>query len=73
MRVVMIERTDRYFCDVCGSEIPPKEYWGNDGAEITIKDGIVARPVKMDLCKSCYENLRTYCANHKKDKAEEEQ
>lgn len=63
----MIERTDRYFCDFCGSEIPPKEYWGNEGVEITIKDGIIARPVKLDLCNSCYEGMKAYCSTHKKD------
>lgn len=68
----MIERTDRYFCDVCGSEIPPKEYWGNDGVEITIKDGIIARPVKMDLCKSCFENMKTFCKTHKKENEDAE-
>ena len=63
----MVETGYKYFCDFCKCEIPPKEYWGNNGVEITIKDGIVARPVKMDLCKSCFENMKTFCKTHKKE------
>ncbi len=66
----MVKTTTTYVCDICGCEIKT-EYlpWGCNGLwlakRITIRDGIIGRPIKTDVCNSCFENMKVFCKSKK--------
>ena len=64
----MRETTYKYICDLCGCEIKEVNQWVLDGNTVTIREGIIARPIVMDICKTCFENMKTFCKTHKKEK-----
>jgi hypothetical protein len=66
----MVKTITKYICDICGCEIK-KEYlpFGEHdfllGKQITIADGIIGRPIKTDVCSSCFQNMKELCKSKK--------
>ena len=65
----MVETTTKYICDICGCEIKesdlPFDWDVLSGKQITIRDGIIGRPIKTDVCNSCFENMKKFCKSKK--------
>ncbi len=66
----MVETVTKYICDICGCEIKTEElpFGCSDlllGKRITITNGIIERPIKTDVCNSCFENMKKFCKSKK--------
>lgn len=66
----MVETVTKYICDICGCEIKTEELPFDCsglllGKRITIADGIIGRPIKTDVCNSCFENMKKFCKSKK--------
>jgi hypothetical protein len=67
---MMVKTTTTYICDICGCEIKESDLpfdWDGvlSGKQITIRDGIIGRPIKTDVCNSCFENMKEFCKSKK--------
>ncbi len=61
--------TVEYLCDFCGEHIPTTtDRKDHLGKVVFIRNGGIEKHDAIDLCNSCYQNMKAYCANHKKDK-----
>ncbi len=52
---------DKYFCDMCGCEIERTPFDSMCGKSVKIRDGIIARPVEMDVCDDCFAKMKEIC------------
>ena len=66
----MLQTTTKLICDICGNEIKKEEipfsrHISFYAKRITIADGIFGRPYKIDLCSSCFQNMKKFCKSKK--------
>lgn len=55
--------TETYTCDICGCELERTPFDLFDGKSIKIRDGVIARPIEMDFCESCFSRMKMFCMN----------
>lgn len=61
---------EQYVCDICGRSIQKTPFDFLEGKSVKIRDGIIARPVEMDLCDDCFQNMKKYCISKREGGAQ---
>lgn len=54
---------ETYTCDICGCELERMPFNCLAGKSIKIQDGVIARPIEMDFCESCFSRMKMFCMN----------
>ena len=55
--------TETYTCDICGCELEKMPFGLLDGNSVKIRYGVIARPIEIDFCDSCFSRMKMFCMN----------